>query len=174
VGPLGESGDNWLGRSGSGYVASRHLQGCSPRLCRLSTVRLAPVSKYWTYRLHAGDMGPVSLVVSCPQELTFPHCSLAIVGEKLGTDPRIGWPSCYGLCREPFFLGVVDLFKSVDDYMKGCYMWTTWDMYGRGPYTDWVWKMCGVLVGFPLQGVHRFESPRLSDMSIRLFVAVFT
>jgi hypothetical protein len=24
--------------------------------------------------------------------------------------------------------------------------------------------------GFPLQGVHRFESPRLSDMSNRLFV----
>jgi hypothetical protein len=28
--------------------------------------------------------------------------------------------------------------------------------------------------GFPLQGVHRFESPRLSDMSNRLFVAVIT
>jgi hypothetical protein len=28
--------------------------------------------------------------------------------------------------------------------------------------------------GFPLQGVYRFESPRLSDMSNRLFVAVFT
>jgi hypothetical protein len=28
--------------------------------------------------------------------------------------------------------------------------------------------------GFPLQGVHRFESPRLSDMSNRLFVTVFT
>jgi hypothetical protein len=27
---------------------------------------------------------------------------------------------------------------------------------------------------FPLQGVHRFESPRLSDMSNRLFVAVIT
>jgi hypothetical protein len=26
-------------------------------------------------------------------------------------------------------------------------------------------------LGFPLQGVHRFESPRLSDMSNRLFVA---
>jgi hypothetical protein len=25
--------------------------------------------------------------------------------------------------------------------------------------------------GFPLQGVHRFESPRLSNMSNRLFVA---
>jgi hypothetical protein len=31
-----------------------------------------------------------------------------------------------------------------------------------------------VLVGFPLQGVHQFESPRLSDMSNRLFVTVFT
>jgi hypothetical protein len=28
--------------------------------------------------------------------------------------------------------------------------------------------------GFPLQGVHRFESPRLSDMSKRLFVVVIT
>jgi hypothetical protein len=27
---------------------------------------------------------------------------------------------------------------------------------------------------FPLHGVHRFESPRLSDMSNRLFVAVIT
>jgi hypothetical protein len=27
--------------------------------------------------------------------------------------------------------------------------------------------------GFPLQGVHRFELPQLSDMSNRLFVAVF-
>jgi hypothetical protein len=29
-------------------------------------------------------------------------------------------------------------------------------------------------LGFPLQGIHRFESPRLSDMSNRLFVAVFS
>jgi hypothetical protein len=28
--------------------------------------------------------------------------------------------------------------------------------------------------GFPLQGVHRFESSRLSDVSNRLFVAVIT
>jgi hypothetical protein len=28
--------------------------------------------------------------------------------------------------------------------------------------------------GFPLQGVHRFKSPRLPDMSNRLFVAVIT
>jgi hypothetical protein len=29
-------------------------------------------------------------------------------------------------------------------------------------------------LSFPLQGVHRFKSPRLSDMSNRLFVAVFS
>jgi hypothetical protein len=29
-------------------------------------------------------------------------------------------------------------------------------------------------LGFPLQGVHRVKSPRLSDMNNRLFVAVFT
>jgi hypothetical protein len=28
--------------------------------------------------------------------------------------------------------------------------------------------------GFPLQGVHRFESSRLSDMSNRLFMTVIT
>jgi hypothetical protein len=46
-----------VGKVGEWYVESRHLQGCSPRLCRLSTDGLAPVSKYWTYRLHAGIYG---------------------------------------------------------------------------------------------------------------------
>jgi hypothetical protein len=35
-----------------------------------------------------------------------------------------------------------------------------------------VYVSCGS--GFPLQGVHRFESSRLLDMSNRLFVAVIT
>jgi hypothetical protein len=33
-------------------------------------------------------------------------------------------------------------------------------------------KHVRVGLSFPLQGVHRFELPRLSDMSNRLFVAV--
>jgi hypothetical protein len=82
----------------------------------------------------------------------FPTALLAILGEKLGTDPWIGWLACCGLCREPFFSGAVDLFKSVDDCMKGCYIWTVWDTYGRRPYMDWAWKACGVLVGFFLAG----------------------
>jgi hypothetical protein len=37
-----------------------YLQGCCLRLYRLRTVGLAPVSKYWTYRLHADVMDPVN------------------------------------------------------------------------------------------------------------------
>jgi hypothetical protein len=44
---------------------------------------------------------------------------------------------CCGLGRDPFFSRAVDLFKSVDDYVKGCY----------------ALDACGVLVGFPLKGV---------------------
>jgi hypothetical protein len=50
--------------------------------------------------------------------------SLAIMGEKLGMDPRTGQPACCGLGRQPFFSGAMDLFKSVDDYVKGCYVLT--------------------------------------------------
>jgi hypothetical protein len=55
----------------------------------------------------------------------FPTTSLTVLEEKLGMDPRIGQPVCCGLSREPFFSGVVDLFKSVDDYVKDCYVLTT-------------------------------------------------
>jgi hypothetical protein len=46
------------------------------------------------------------------------------MGEKLDTDPWTDQSSCCELGRETFFLGVVDLFKFVDDYMKGCYALT--------------------------------------------------
>jgi hypothetical protein len=72
------------------------------------------------------------------------------------------------------FSGAVALLNSIDDYVKGCYALTAWDTYGLGPYADWACDACGVLFGFLLQGVHQFESPRLSDMSNRLFVAVNT
>jgi hypothetical protein len=54
----------------------------------------------------------------------FSTASLAVVGEKLGTDLWIRQPSSCGLCREPFFSGVVDPYKSVDDFTKGCYVLT--------------------------------------------------
>jgi hypothetical protein len=76
VGPLGEKWRPSVGKVGEWYVKSRHLQGCSSRLCQLRTDGSAPTSKYSTYRSHVGDMGPVSLVSSCQQKLIFfllPH-----------------------------------------------------------------------------------------------------
>jgi hypothetical protein len=93
----------WEGRKW--YVESRHLQGYSPRLCRLRTDGLAHASKYWTYQSHAGVYGVL-------------------------------------------LLRAVDLFKSIDVCAKGCYALTMWDTYGLGPYVNWVWKACGVLVWF--------------------------
>jgi hypothetical protein len=54
----------------------------------------------------------------------FSAASMTVMGEKLDTDSWNGQSSCRGLGREPFFSGAVDLFKSVDDYAKGCYVLT--------------------------------------------------
>jgi hypothetical protein len=54
-----------------------------------------------------------------------PTASLVGPGEKLGIDPWIGQLVCCGLRWEPFFTRTVILLNSVDDYVKGCYMWTT-------------------------------------------------
>jgi hypothetical protein len=66
--------ETMVGKVGKWYVKRWHLQGCSRRLCRLRTDELALVSKYWTYRSHVGDMGPVSLVACCQQMFSFRHC----------------------------------------------------------------------------------------------------
>jgi hypothetical protein len=95
------------------------------------------------------------------------------LGEKLGMNLWIGQPSSL-----PFFSGVVALSIAVDDGAKGCYMWTTCDTYGLGSYVGYMWtehvKRVAYWSDCPLRGVHRFESPRLSDMSNRLFVTVIT
>jgi hypothetical protein len=54
----------------------------------------------------------------------FLTASLAVMGEKLNTDPWTGQSACCGLGREPFFSGAVDLFGYVDDYVKYCYALT--------------------------------------------------
>jgi hypothetical protein len=46
AGPLGGKWRPSVAKVGGWKVASRHLQGCSPRLCWLRTDGLAPVSKY--------------------------------------------------------------------------------------------------------------------------------
>jgi hypothetical protein len=46
AGPVGESEGLLVGKGEKSDVESRHLQGCSPNLCRLRTDGLTPTSKY--------------------------------------------------------------------------------------------------------------------------------
>jgi hypothetical protein len=103
-----------------------------------------------------------------------PTASLAGSGEKLGTDPRIGQQR------------VVDCVGSPSSWEQ--WACSTLSMTReRLPRTGTAHRKCTPGVrgpaweayvacwsGFPLHGVHQFELSRLSDMSNRLFVAVFT
>jgi hypothetical protein len=132
VRPLGGKWRPSIGNVGEWYVANRHLQGCSPRLCQLRTDELAPASMYWTYQSFAGVYGPSKPSSWSPTgAYLMPTASLVGLGEKLGTNSQIGQPVCYRLCQEPLFSGSVGSIQICRRLKKGCYMWTTWDMYGR-------------------------------------------
>jgi hypothetical protein len=156
-------------------MESRHLQGCSPRVCRLRTDGLTPVRKYWLHRSHVGVYGHNNHSSWLPTGAWIcPHYFIGISGEKLGTDPRIGQPACCGLCREPF---------SREQWLCSTLLMTTWKVAICGPHEirmvlDHMQTERGKCVacwsGFPLEGVHQFESLRLLDTSNRLFVAVIT
>jgi hypothetical protein len=147
AGLLWESGDSWLGRSGSGDVASRHLQGCSPHLCRLRTVQLAPVNKYWTYRSHAGDMSPVSwcsCVIIGPKSLS-PTLGLSH-GRRNEVTQDDGWASLSFVAKTSFRCrGMFQLRGS---------QWkvVTYGDYPQKAYAGRVWtgvgSLRGILVGF--------------------------
>jgi hypothetical protein len=112
-------------------MESRHLQGCSSRLCRLRTVRLAPVSKYWTYRSHAGDMGPVSLVIGCQQELEFSPLLFGCCGREAGYGPADRMTVVLWIMSRALLLGCSG---SVQIY---------WRLYERLLYVDrvrYVWS----------------------------------
>jgi hypothetical protein len=102
-----------------------------------------------------------------------PTASLAGSGEKLGTDPRIDQRravDCVGSpsSREQWAWSTLLMTRERLPRMGTTRRKRTpgvrglaWEAY----VTRWS--------GFFLQGVHRFESPLLSDMSNHFFVAVF-
>jgi hypothetical protein len=132
-------------------VVSRHLQGCSPRLCRLRTVRLAPMSKYWTYRSHASDMGLVNLVVGHRQELGLRPLLHWLVRERRWVQTHGSVSRCVVDCVGSHFSREQwDLSKSVGASRKVA-------MYGECPheaYAGRTWtgvgSVCVMLVEFPL------------------------
>jgi hypothetical protein len=142
----------------------------SPRLCWLRTKGFIPVSKYWTYRSHAGDMSPVSLVVYHRQ--------------MLGLSALLQW-----LCWERNWGGSHGPLSRAERWSREhfsrdqCIRPTLLMTHEKLPRTGTARRkrtlgVCGLVwesymscwSGFPLQGVHRFESPRLTDMSNRLIL----
>jgi hypothetical protein len=140
-GHLGRSVKHSEGKGGKSVVSISRFLYCSPHLCQLRTKGLVPISKYWMYRLHTSvyrHSKPSSL--SSTENGFTPTASMATLGEKLGTNTRIGQPTCCGLCREPFFSGVVALSIAIDDFVKGCHVRGLPTGSVRGAYVDWCGK----------------------------------
>jgi hypothetical protein len=144
VRPLGGKGRQPVGNVGEWCVESRHLQGCSPHLCRLRTDGLSPTSKHWTSRSHAGDMGLVSLVAYRQQMFGFLHCFIGWLRRETGYGPADRPADMLRIVLEALFLGSSDSVQRCQRLTKGCY------------------ALSACWLGFPLQGVHRFKSPWLS------------
>jgi hypothetical protein len=151
------------------------FKSCSLCLCRLRTIRLAPMSKYWTYWSHADDMGPVNLVVGHHQELGLRPLLHCWFGWEAGYGPVDQLSGVLWIVSGALFLRSNEICPNLSAPHK------------RLPRTGTARKkrtqgVCGLAweaymscwSSFPLQGVHRFESPWLSDMSNRLFVVAFT
>jgi hypothetical protein len=126
------------GKGGKSVVSILRFLCGSPYLCRLRTEGLVPVSKYWTYRSHAGVYGPnkPSSLPSTEGGFT-PTASMTVLGEKLGTNLRIDQLMCCGLRQEPLFSGAVALSIIVDDFTKGCHVQVLPTRSVRRAYVDW-------------------------------------
>jgi hypothetical protein len=89
-------------------------------------------------------------------------------------DLWIGQPAYCGLCREPFLSGAVTLSNSVDGSWKGA----TYGDRSQEAYVGCIWtgvrSVRVVLVEFSPAGCTSIRITATSDMSDRLFVAVFT
>jgi hypothetical protein len=103
-----------------------------------------------------------------------PTASLAGSGDKLGMDLRIGQQRTVDCVmspssREQWDCSTLSMTHERLPRTRTTHRKHTPDVRGlaQEAYVAY-WS------GFPQQGVHRFDSPRLSDMSNRLFVAVIS
>jgi hypothetical protein len=136
------------------------LGGCSPRLCWLRTDGLAPTSKYWTYRSHTGDMGPVRLVACHQQRVALPPLFWFLSWER-------NWVQTYGSVSR----------RAVECVRSSGSIYRCWWLHERLLCVDhvrYIWS--GTIRGLSVECMWRVGqvSPTawLSDMSNRLFVSV--
>jgi hypothetical protein len=168
-----KSGGPSVGKVRECDMTSQHLQGYSPRLYRLRTDGLSLMSKYWMYRSHAGDMSLVSLV-ACHQQIF----GLSLPLQWLCWERN--WGGSHGplsrverWSREHFFSRTIVSEQCYWWLTKGCYIRTTWDMYGQGPYAYRDWNACGVDMSTAI-GCTSIQIVMTLEYEYRLFLAVST
>jgi hypothetical protein len=157
TGSLAEGGGPSVGKDEESDVKIQHLQCCSPCVYRLRTEGLVPVSKYWSYWSHIGDMGPVNRYSqSATDAYLYNHCFNGCEEREIGWIPTDRSVSVLRCWREHFFLGAVALSKAIYEYAKGWHVRLVMSTY------------MSCVSGFLQQDVHRLESLWLSDMINRL------
>jgi hypothetical protein len=151
-GHLGGPVEHSKGNGGESVVATLRFLCDSLHLCRLSTEGLVPVSKYWTYRSHISDMGPVNLV-ACHQHVLGLSALLQWLcweRNRGGSREPLSWAERWS--REHFFSGAVYPSNPVDDSRKVA----TYRDHPQEAYTGRTWtdveSIHVVLVGFSPAG----------------------
>jgi hypothetical protein len=87
AGQLGESGEYWMGRKGSGLIWNSELQGGSPRLCRLRPALVwSEWTSIWIVLMHTRHMESANWVALCIDELdnTLP-CFMGVQWDSVWT-----------------------------------------------------------------------------------------
>jgi hypothetical protein len=117
-GHLGESVKHSEGKGGESVVVILMFLCGSSHMCRLRTEWLVPLSKYWTYRSHAGDMGPVSLVACHQQVFDLSALLKWLCWERNWGESRGPLSQAERWSRKHFFSGPVHLSNPIDDSRK--------------------------------------------------------
>jgi hypothetical protein len=120
---LGGPVEHSEGKDRESVVAILRFLCGSPCLCRLRIEGLIPVSKYWTYRSHAGDYGPSKPSSWLPTyALLCSHCFIGWLGRETGYGPVDRSAGVLWIVSGALFSGTVALLNSVGDCVKGCHI----------------------------------------------------
>jgi hypothetical protein len=140
TGPLGEREDNWLGKSVSGYVVSRHLQGCSPPPVSIKDYSVGPHEQVLNVPIACrryGSSKPNSLLLMDVWLSPLLHW---LARERNWVRTRGSVSRRAGDCVGSPFLGSSDSVQLCRRLVEGCHV--------RGPpagsvrwaYVDWCGK----------------------------------
>jgi hypothetical protein len=120
-------------------------------------------------------MGPINLVVGHRQELGLCPCFIGWFRTEAGYGPMDWSAGVLWIVSRALFLGSSGICPNLSVPRERLPHMGTAHRKRTPGVRGLAWEAyVSCWSAFPLQRVHRFESPRLSDMSNRMFVAVFT